>query len=59
MNEYFEKLKKPKYLLWFIVRCWLGLLCSVMAFFSYEQSGIVNFFLWIMLGDPLREYRTP
>lgn len=50
MNEFLFKLKKPKYLLWFIARCWLGLLCGVMGFLSIEESGFLNFILWIILG---------
>lgn len=45
-----KKLKNPYYLVWLIIRIWLGLAAGVMGIFSFESSGVVNTFLWILLG---------
>jgi len=50
INEQLKKLKKPSYLLWFILRIWLSLVCGLIGVFSYQNSGVVNTFLWILLG---------
>lgn len=45
-----KKLKKPYYVVWLIIRIWLALASGVIGVFSFQSSGVINTFLWILLG---------
>lgn len=52
MNEEFpKKIKTPIYLTWLIVRAIIGLNCALIGYLSLDESGFINFILWMLLAS--------
>ncbi|QEY16791.1 hypothetical protein D0C16_12910 [Cellvibrio sp. KY-GH-1] len=51
MNEEFsKKIKNPVYLIWLIIRSIIGLNCAFIGYISLNESGFINFILWMLLA---------
>ena len=49
-NPVYEKLKQPKYAIFFVLRIICSLFCGLVAIQAFSASGIINTFFWIVLG---------